>query len=255
MSESLPAAVAAPARSAVPAVVALDGAAPTFEDLFGFMVDAELRVPSLRMRFVERTITARAESAVTYEVLLREDGRARVTSRRSEDPMSREYDVWSTDGSRVTTYDARSERASIRPLMGRPVGATAPDLPRFARVYEPRTRLPAESLADTFVHPHGYIRNVILSGVVTFAGGTTVADRETFLLRIHHPRSTYVLTDRPDRWIELGVDRQTGFITLLVEHIGDTVTRHAEVTSLETGVLIPDEAFTVHLPGDVRLIF
>jgi hypothetical protein len=64
-----------------------------------------------------------------------------------------------------------------------------------------------------------------------------------------------VLTDRPDRWIELGVDRQTGFITLLVEHIGDTVTRHAEVTSLETGVLIPDEAFTVHLPGDVRLIF
>ena len=46
------------------------------------------------------------------------------------------------------------------------------------------------------------------------------------------PRSTYVLTDRPDRWLEIGVDRQTGFIVLLVEHIGDVVTRHAQVISL-----------------------
>jgi hypothetical protein len=135
------------------------------------------------------------------------------------------------------------------------VGVTATDLPRFARVYQPRTVLPAESLADSFVHPHGYIRNVMLTGVVTLTGSASLAGRETFLLRLDHPRSTYVLTDRPDRWVEIGVDRQTGFITLLVEHVGDAVTRHAEVTSLELGRPIPDEAFTVHLPGDVRLIF
>ena len=64
------------------------------------------------------------------------------------------------------------------------------------------------------------------------------------MLRADHPRSTYVLTDRPDRWLEVGVDRQTGFIVRLVEHIGDVVTRHAEVTSLELDPAIPDEAFT-----------
>ena len=58
-----------------------------------------------------------------------------------------------------------------------------------------------------------------------------------------------------DRWIEVGVDRQTGFIVLLVEHIGEAVTRHAEVTSLELDPALPDELFTVHLPEDVRRIY
>lgn len=255
MSESLPVPATAQERPALPTRVALEGAAPSLEDLFGFMAEAELRVGSLRLRIVERTITARGETEVTFDVLLRADGHARVTRRRSGDLLGRDYDVWSTDGATVTTYDARSERASVRPMPVPPVGVTARDLPRFARVYQPRTRLPAESLADTFIHPHGYIRNVLLTGVVTTTGSTLLAGRETFLLRLDQPRSTYLLTDRPDRWVELGVDRQTGFITLLVEHIGDTVTRHAEVTSLEVDPAIPDEAFTVHLPGDVRRIY
>ena len=62
-------------------------------------------------------------------------------------------------------------------------------------------------------------------------------------------------TDRPDRWVDVGVDRQTGFITLLVEHIGEIVTRHAEAVSMELDRDIPDDAFVVHLPGDVRRIY
>jgi hypothetical protein len=254
MSESLPV-PAAPTAPAVAAMVALDGTAPRLEDLFRFMVDAELRARTLRMRILEQTMTARGESECTVDVLLRADGHARVTRRRSADAVSRDYDVWSTDGTTVTTYDALSNRASVRQASVMPVGVTAQDLPRFARVRPARTRLPADSVADTFVHPNGFIRNVLLTGIVTFAGSTTLNGRETFLLRLQHPRSTYVLTDRPDRWVDVGVDRQTGFITLLVEHIGETVTRHAEAVSMELDRDIPDDAFVVHLPGDVRRIY
>jgi hypothetical protein len=255
MSETLPAPAVREAVPAVPAIVALEGTTPRLEELFTFMTDAELRVSSLRMRIVERTLTARGETTLLSDVVLRDDGHARVTWRRSADPMSRDYHVWSTDGTSVTTYDAASERASVRPVPPPVVGATAPDLPRSSRVYRARTSLPAESLADTFVHPHGYIRNVLLTGTVTLTGSAVLNDRETFLLRLVHPRSTYVLTDRPDRWVEVGVDRQTGFITLLVEHIGEVVTRHAEATSLDIDAAIPDEAFTVHIPGDARRIY
>src|SRR5690349_959814 len=205
MSESLPVPTT-PAGPSVAALVALDGAAPRLDELFRFMVDAELRVRSLRMRILEQTMTARGETEVTFDVLLREDGRARVTRRRSADPISRDYDVWSTDGTTVTTYDARSEQASIRQAHTSPVGVTAEDLPRFARVRLARTRLPADWIVDTFVHPNGFIRNVVLTGLVTFTGSTSLNGRETFLLRLQHPRSTYVLTDRPDRWVDIGVD-------------------------------------------------
>lgn len=254
MAESLPVPAASPGP-AVPALVALDGTAPEFEELFRFMADAELRVRSVRMRILEQTMTARGVTEVTYDVLVREDGHARVTRRRSADPVSRDYDVWSTDGTTVTTYDAASNRASVRRAQPPAAGVTAEDLPRFARVRLPRTRLPDGTVADAFVHPHGYVRNVILTGIVTFTGSTILNGRQTFLLRLQHPRSTYVLTDRPDRWVDVGVDRQTGFITLLVEHIGDTVTRHAEAVSLEVDVPIPDEAFVVHVPADARRIY
>ncbi len=254
MSESLPV-PAAPSTPSVPALIALDGTAPDLEDLFRFMADAELRVRSIRMRVLEQTMTARGATEVTLDVLLRDDGYARVTRRRSADPVSRDYDVWSTDGATVTTYDATSGRASVRRSHTPAVGVTADDLPRFARVRLARTRLPSESVADTFVHPHGYIRNVILTGIVTFTGSALLNGRQTFLLRLQHPRSTYVLTDRPDRWVDVGVDRQTGFITLLVEHVGDTVTRHAEAVSLEVDVPILDDAFVVHLPEDARRIY
>lgn len=243
-----------PAAS-IPSIIALDGQAPRLEELFEFMADAELRVESLRMRILELTLTSQGETRVTVDILLAHPGRARVTRRRSAEPLSHDYDVWSSDGMTVTTYDARNERASIRPLTRPIVGATRSDLPRFSQVYVPRTRLPAETLADTFIHPQGYVRNVLLTGPVALAGTAMIHGREAFVLQADHPRSTYILTDRPDRWLEVGVDRQTGFIVLLVEHIGDIVTRRAAVTSLELDPAIADEAFTVHLPEAVRRIY
>ena len=82
------------------------------------MVDAELRVQRLRMRAEERVGTAPGEELSTIELILAHPGRARITTRRSSDPLSRDYRVWASDGSVVTTYDALDERASVRARCG-----------------------------------------------------------------------------------------------------------------------------------------
>lgn len=244
-----------PARTA-PAIVALDADAPRLEDLFAFMVDAETRFRTLRLRVEERTWTAKGEELATIELVLRHPGRARITTRRGSDPLSRDYRIWACDGATVTTYDALDERASVRPLRKPVVGADDPGKPAFARTRTALTQLPVSSVVDTMVHPNGFVRNVLLSGPVALAGTTHVAGgREALVIRAEHPRSSHVLTDRPDRRIDVGVDRLTGLITLLVETIGDRVTRHAQAISLEVDREIPDEAFAVHLPSDVRMIY
>ncbi len=255
MSDQIVPAPAAPVRTSA-AIAALDEEAPSIAELFAFMEDAELRVGTLRMRVAERIAGARGEELSTVELILRHPGRARVTTRRGEDPLSRDYRVWASDGEIVTTYDALAERASVRPVRPAPVGADDPRKPSFARVHPVRTALPANSIVDAFVHPAGFVRNVLSTGPVTLVGTMRVASgREALVLRAEHPRSSHVLTDRPDRSIEIGVDRLTGFISLLVERIGDRVTHHAETTALETDVTVPDEAFLVHLPSDVRMIY
>jgi hypothetical protein len=255
MSELVAVAPSSPAYRS-PTLVALDEDAPRLEDLFTFMADAELRLETLRMRVEERVATAAGEELSTIELVLRHPGRARIMTRRGSDPLGREYRVWASDGQVVTTYDATDERASIRPVRAPLVGADDPGKPRFARVYVPRTALPLNSVMETLIHPHGLIRNVLLTGPVALVGTTHLAGgRETLVVRADHPRSSHVLTDRPDRWLEVGVDRRTGFITLLAEHVGDRVTRHAQAVSLEVDGFIPDEAFVVHLPTDVRMIY
>jgi hypothetical protein len=239
-----------------PSIVALGPDAPTLGELFSFMSEAELRVESLRMRIRESTVTARGEEIVTIEVALRHPGHARVVRRRGEGPLSRNFDVWLTDGTLVRTYDAAGNRASVRPLRRGVVGADRPDLPAFARLVMQRTPLPAASVADVFVHPHGFVRNVLVTGPVQLIGTTLLAGgREAFMLRADHPRSAFVLTDRPDHWFEIGVDRMTGFLLHLSEHVGDQVSRQVEVTSLELDPPLGDEAFELHLSSDVRVIY
>ena len=53
----------------------------------------------------------------------------------------------------------------------------------------------------------------------------------------------------------MGVDRQTGFLLLLAEHVGDHVSRHAEVSQLEIDPPIGDEIFPLHLSSDVRMLY
>jgi hypothetical protein len=235
--------------------VTLAPGTPSVEELFTFARDAERRFGSLRMRIEERVITARGEELTIHEVLIRHPGMARVDRRSSEEPLSRDYDVWIGDGETVRSYAARDRRASVRGRPARLVGADRADLPGFARLREPLTALPPESLPETFVHPHGLMRNVLVTGALTVLGTAPIGEREAWVVRADRPRSTLVLTDRPDRWLEVGFDRQTGLLLLLVEHVGETVTRHAEVTSLDLDPTIPDEAFRLHLGADVRVLF
>lgn len=244
----------APAYRA-PRLVALPSDAPSLGELFGFMADAELRVQSLRMRIRDQRVTARGEEPVWIEVALRHPGHARVVTRRNEEPLGRDYDMWITDGELVRTFDASANAASVRPLRRGVVGAESADLPGFARLTKPLTLLPAESLAETFVHPYHYARNVLATGVMSLVGVSAVANREALIIRSEHPRSTLVLTDRPDRWVEVGVDRETGFLLLLAEHVGDHVSRHAEVLQLDIDPKIGDDVFTLRLSSDVRMLY
>lgn len=227
---------------------------PELAELFAFMAEAELRFESLRMRVVDRRITTHGEEAETYDVWLRHPGHAKVVSNRGA-TIDRDFDVWVSDGETVRTYDAKGNTATVRRPPVRPVGVTDQELPAFARIYVPVTPLPPETLADTFIHPHGFCNNVLRSGVVLRRGTASLAGRETILLRCNHPRTSHVLTDRPDHWLEVGVDVQTGVILLLAEHVGDRLTRHAQATNLDLDEPIPDEAFRLHLSSDTRMLY
>lgn len=242
-----------------PAIVALGGDAPSFDQLFTFMRDAELRFDSLRMRIVDRRVTTTGEVDEVSEAWLRQPSHARVITRRSQpgqDSLTGDYSVWLSDGALVRTYDAVSRTATTRPLRTRPPGLTDRDLPPYARVYAPRTLLPFETVVDTFLHPHGFCQNVLSTARLRLLGTTPLAgDREAYLLRADHPRTTEVLTDRPDRWLEVGVDRLTGAILLLTEHIADRATRDAEVTDFEPDAAFAEDVFQLHLSSDVRRLY
>jgi hypothetical protein len=241
-----------------PEIVTLGAGTPDLEGLFTFMRDAELRVESLRMRIVDRTTTTAGDTREISEVWMRHPGRAKVITRledHSASGLSRDYRVWLTDGEVVRTYDSTANVTTVRPRRSPPKGITDPALPSYARVYTPYTDLPMETLADTFIHPHGFCRNVLTTGRTRVLGATHYVERGAFLLHSEHPRTTHVLTDRPDRWLEVGVDRATGFILALVEHVRERVTRDAEVTDLELDDPFADDVFGLHLSESVRTLY
>lgn len=253
MSDLVPVSPERPLPSAE--LVTLRSDVPSLEELFRFARDAELRVRSLRMTIEERVRNARDEELTWHEVLIRHPGQARVTSRHSEDPLSRDYQVWIGDSETVRTFDAGHRLASVRARRPGVVGSERPDLPPWSRTRAVLTELPHGSIADAFVHPHGLFRNVLVTGPLAIVGTTLVAGREAFLVRADHPRATKVLTDRPDRRVEVAIDRASGFLLRLVEHIGEHVTREARVTLLELDAEIRDSAFSLHLGADVRMIY
>jgi hypothetical protein len=203
----------------------------------------------------ERLVTARGAELISYEIQLKHPGHARVTTRRGVDETSHDYTIWLSDGETATNYRAADKTASTRRLRPRVAGSDGPDVPSFARQYQPLTQLPAGSLADTFVHPHGLFRNVLVTGPLAVVGMQPVAGREAVVVRTDHPRSAKVLVDRPDRSIEVGIARDSGFVVLLTERIGDQVTRHAEVTRLELDPVLLDSAFELRLSTDVRKVY
>jgi hypothetical protein len=228
---------------------------PGIEELFRFAREAELRVSSLRMVVDERIVNARGEERLRHELWLRHPGQARVTTRRSESSLSRDYEVWLLDDGIATTYAPDRNVASRRPVNGHVVGIDRPDLPKFARQLPALTPLPEGSPLETFVHPHGLFRNVLVTGPLAVTGTRMVADREAVVVRTAHPRTAKVLVDRPDRSVEVGIDRSSGFLLLLEERVGETVTRRAEVAELVIDPVVPATAFELHLPADVRMLY
>jgi len=244
------------AAPALPEIVALGPDAPSVDELLRFMRDAELRFESLRMRLVERTWGVHGELSETTELWLRHPGHAKVVTRVGDDPMSRDFRIWVTDGAVVRTFDAKSNLATERPVRPRVVGATDPELPAWSRIYVPQTSLPMESMVDAFVHPHGFTSRVLRSGPSRILGTALLGPgRETWVLRSDQPRISHLLTDRPDHWHQVGVDRMSGLIVLHAEHSGGRVTHHTEVTSLEFDAPIPDGAFALHVSGEVRRLY
>jgi hypothetical protein len=236
-------------------VVAPSPEAPSLSELFTFMRDAESRFASLRMRLVDRTLGADGEQVEYHEVWLRHPGQAKVVTRFDELAAHGASRVWVSDGTTVRIYDSRSRTASARPVRNRVRGATDPSLPTFGQVHPVQTELPMESLPNTFIHPNGLCRNVLATADLSLLGTTRLNGREIFLLRADHPRTTKILIDRPDHDLEVGVDRFTGIVMLLIERVGEQVTRHAEVTALEPDAPIADAAFVLHVPEDAHTIF
>jgi len=239
----------------LPEVAALADDRPTVADLFDFMRDAELRFATLRMRVVARAHTARGEDITTIDVMLRHPGAARVTTSRDGTTVSGAYEVWATDGDLVRTYSGIHRLGTQRPVRNRPRGLADPDFPGPSRVYEPVTALPADSVAETFVHPAGFCQNVLGTGRSTVTGSDVVNGREAILLECDHPRTTRLAGDRPDFHISIAVDRETGVILRLVESIGGEVTRQADVVDLAPDAALPLTAFDLVFPTGTSMLY
>jgi outer membrane lipoprotein-sorting protein len=238
-----------------PEVAALPAGLPTVSGLFDFMRDAELRFGTLRMRMLERAVNARGEDVVEMDVMLRHPGQAKVTTSRPGELLAGQYEIWISDGDLVRTYASAHKLGTQRPIRNRPRGLADPDFPGTARVYEPVTALPMETLPDTFVHPAGYCQNVLATGRCAIVGTDLLGDREAILLTCDHPRTIEIAGDRPDHRIDLAVDRATGVIIRLVETIGGEVTRHAEVTDLAPDAALPPSAFEFVFPTGTTMLY
>jgi hypothetical protein len=239
----------------LPEVVALAKDLPTVTELFDFMRDAELRFETLRLRIEERAQTARGDDLTAMDTVLRHPGDAKVTTTRATDPTKPEYEVWISDGELVRTYASSHRLGTQRPVRNRPRGLDDPDIPGTAKVYEPLTALPMETLPDTFVHPAGYCQNVLATGRCIITGSAIVTGREAILLECDHPRTTELPGDRPDFRISIAADRDTGVILELVESIGGVVTRHAEVIELSPDVTLPPAAFRFVFPTGTTMLY
>jgi hypothetical protein len=239
----------------LPEVAGLPGGIPSIPDLFDFMRDAELRFATLRMRILERVANARGDDETEIDVTMRHPGDAKVTTSRPGDLLGGGYELWISDGELVRTYAAAHRLGTQRPVRNRPRGLDDRDFPGPSRVYEPVTALPAETLPDTFVHPAGFCQNVLATGRCAIIGTDLVIGREAIVLGCDHPRTIEMAGDRPDHRLEIAVDRATGLILRLVESIGGTVTRHAEVVDLTPDASLPPSAFEFVFPTGTTMLY
>jgi hypothetical protein len=239
----------------LPAVAGLGSGRPTVAELFDFMRDAELRFATLRMRIVERALTTHGEDVTQIDVMVRHPGHAKVTTSRPDKLLGGHYEIWVSDGDIVRTYAAAHKLGTQRPIRNRPRGLDDPDLPGMAKIYEPVTPLPMETLPDTFVHPAGFSQNVLATGPCTMTGVGQALGRATIMLRSDHPRTIELPGDRPDHRFDITVDRETGLILRLIETFEGSITRDAAVTEVEPDGPLPPSAFDFVFPTGTTMLF
>ena len=231
---------------------------PSLADLFTFMRDAELRFETLRMRIEERTQTARGETLVAMEVLLRHPSDARVITTEPGRGTAGNYELWISDGETVRTYSAPHKLGTRRParhIVRGLSGENARDFPGMSLVYFPLTPLPMETLPDTFVHPAGYCQNVLSTGRCWISGTGFTGNRPTILVDCDHPRTVELAADRPDFHIQVAVDRADGVVLGLIETIGGEATRRADVVEYSPDSPIPPAAFEFTFPSDTTMLY
>jgi outer membrane lipoprotein-sorting protein len=237
-----------------PEIVALDAALPSLAELFTFMRDAELRWDSLRMRIEERTFGARGEQVVTSDVAIRHPQHARVVTSEEGRGTAGGHELWLSDGETIWTYSAVHRSGTRRPIRGWP-RELGRGLPGRARVYEPLTALPAETLPQLFIHPAGYCQNVLVTGACRVAGTDRVTGREAIVVVSDHPRTIERAADRPDFAVEIAIDRLDGVILRLVETIGGEATRIAEATHYEPDAPVPPSVFELEFPEGTTILY
>jgi hypothetical protein len=238
-----------------PELVSLSAGLPSFDELFTFARDAELRFEALRMRIEDWTVTAVGEQLTVVDLAVRHPGHARVTTTEPSRGTAANYEVWLSDGEIVRTYSAPHKLGTQRPVRPSVVGLDDPDLPPMSRVYRPLTALPMETLPDTFVHPAGFCQNVLATGRCWVSGTAEIAGREAILLECDHPRTIEIWADRPDHHLQVGFDRETGLIVRLVETIGEATTRTAVVVDLVPDAPLPPSMFVFSFPAGTTLIY
>jgi outer membrane lipoprotein-sorting protein len=238
-----------------PQVAALEPGLPGLAELFTFMRDAELRFETLKMRIEERVFGARGEQLVVMDVSLRRPGHARVVTSEPGKGAVAPSEVWLSDGDVVRTYSTGHRLATQRPVRNRPRGLDRKDFPGSAKVYEPATALPMETLAELFVHPAGYCQNVLATGRCWVSGTDRVAGREVIVVECDHPRAVEATVDRPDYHVQIAVDRLDGVISRLVESVGDEVTWVAEAVYLEPDAALPATTFEFEFPEGTTLLY
>jgi hypothetical protein len=239
----------------LPSTAALPAGLPSVADLFDFMRDAELRFATLRMRILERAVTTKGEDVTQLDVMLRHPGHAKVTTTRPDQVVGGHYEIWISDGDLVRTYAAAHKLGTQRPIRNRPRGLDDRDFPGMARVYEPVTPLPMETIPETFVHPAGYCQNVLATGRCWVTGSAPAAGREAIWVRADHPRTVEIDGDRPDYRVDIAVDRELGVMLRLIESVGDSVTRDAMVTDLAADASLPPTAFDFVFPTGTTMLF
>ena len=242
-------------KLARPEIAALAEELPAVPELFTFMRDAELRFRTLRMRIEERAWTTRGEDLAISDVTIQHPGHARVLTTRPAEGTKDNYEVWLSDGETVWTYVASRRTGTKRPVRTPVRGTDGRDLPGRARVYLSVTPLQMETLPELFVHPGGYLQNVLGTGTCHVTGTTEVAGRSAIVLERDHPRAVELVADRPDFSVRIAVDRLDGVILRLEESIGGQVTRDAVVTSYLPNAPLPPAAFDFAFPPETTVLY